>query len=416
MGKGLFRDEAIKETEQSLFGTIQLSVPLHTKALTIICMLTLCASLVWAIAGKYTRRINVSGTLMPANGAHEIVATTSGVIRAFKVREGEPVKEGDPICSIQMEITNRDGQNIYQQAVDVLKRERAELVGSLQSSQALETKVIKGARDSWENEQAELNQIKIEENITNQAARREAATIALWRAPEFATVISGVQMMREENTLGSYEAQISNLAQKGHEIRGQILSLEETIRETPSTYDLKFQDLRRQIAAIDGELANATEKSSSVVKATSSGIVSAILKHTGDFVVAGAPVVSLSPPDDPLEAEVLLPSSAVGFVHAGTTVSIRVEAFPFEKFGGVDGIVSSISAANLTPVEVNELNTGPRKDNHDSLYMVKIRLLRQEISIYGENKRLRFGMQIRADIRVEKRSILEWIFAPLLKQ
>lgn len=111
-----------------------------------------------------------------------------------------------------------------------------------------------------------------------------------------------------------------------------------------------------------------------------------------------------------LQARLLVPSRAAGFIDPGSCVVLRYQAYPYQKFGQQYGRVSSISNSALSSDEVVAM-TGQRPQ--EPLYRVQVTLDRQRIIAYGKPKALRPGMALSADILMDRRTLIDWAFAPL---
>jgi membrane fusion protein len=117
------------------------------------------------------------------------------------------------------------------------------------------------------------------------------------------------------------------------------------------------------------------------------------------------------PQGSSLEAQLFVPSNAIGFVHVGTPVVLHYQAFPYQKFGLQHGVVVSVSRSALTPVEI--ATTLGRQAPPEPLYRVEVGLQSQNVQAYGKPETLKPGMLLDADLLLDKRHIFEWIFEPL---
>jgi membrane fusion protein len=119
--------------------------------------------------------------------------------------------------------------------------------------------------------------------------------------------------------------------------------------------------------------------------------------------------MDIVPDDSILQAELFVPTRAIGFVQPGQEVRILYDAFPYQQFGTYRGRVIEISQTILTrtdaigPVELKE-----------PAYRVKVSLDRPDIDAYGKRIPLQADMLLRADIILEKRTLLRWLLDPLL--
>jgi membrane fusion protein len=121
------------------------------------------------------------------------------------------------------------------------------------------------------------------------------------------------------------------------------------------------------------------------------------------------------PSNSKLQATLYAPSRALGFLKPGQAVKIKLDAFPYQKFGVVAGKVVSIADS---PVRASESSAGTRlainAETGEPMYTVRVELDKQVIDAYGHEQRLRPGMQLDAEIALDTRRIYEWILEPLL--
>jgi membrane fusion protein len=115
------------------------------------------------------------------------------------------------------------------------------------------------------------------------------------------------------------------------------------------------------------------------------------------------------PPNSTLKAELYVPTRAVGFVRAGQPVRVLYDAFPYQSFGTYGGRIETVSQTILTASDVS----GPISLSEPA-YRVTARLDRPDVDAYGRRVPLQPGMLLKADIILEKRSLLKWLLDPLL--
>jgi membrane fusion protein len=129
------------------------------------------------------------------------------------------------------------------------------------------------------------------------------------------------------------------------------------------------------------------------------------------MVTPGTALVAIIPADATLEAQLFLPSRSIGFVHRGEEVLLRYLAFPHQKFGMHRATIIAISRNPMLP---GELGFTPADGTREPLYRAKAMLDAQAIAAYGRLEPLQAGMQFEADILLDRRRLIEWIFEPLL--
>jgi membrane fusion protein len=139
--------------------------------------------------------------------------------------------------------------------------------------------------------------------------------------------------------------------------------------------------------------------------------VASVLVERGQSVTQGAVLLTILPAESKLEAHLFAPSRSVGFVRAGQPVLLRYPAFPSQKFGSQRAHVAAISRSALPP---GELGYSPADGSRESVYRIRATLDSQQVVAYGKPESLQAGMLVEADILLDRRRLIEWIFDPLL--
>jgi membrane fusion protein len=93
-------------------------------------------------------------------------------------------------------------------------------------------------------------------------------------------------------------------------------------------------------------------------------------------------------------------------------VRVRFAAYPYQKFGQLQGVVAQVSRAALAPAELPpQLGVPPTTE---PLYRITVHLAAAEVHAYGRPQPLTAGMQLEADVLQDRRRLIEWVFEPLL--
>jgi len=145
-----------------------------------------------------------------------------------------------------------------------------------------------------------------------------------------------------------------------------------------------------------------------VITAPDDGVVTTILAERGQSANTTIPLLSILPDGAQLQAQLLVPSRAIGFIEPGQTVAVRYQAFPYQRFGSYKGRVKEISRTLINPNEVNlpvSLN--------EAVYRVTVALNSQTVKAYSEDVPLQSGMLLDADVWLDHRRIIDWVFDPL---
>jgi membrane fusion protein len=155
-------------------------------------------------------------------------------------------------------------------------------------------------------------------------------------------------------------------------------------------------------------LAQARLSAGAVVRAPRAGRVAAVLATSGSALAVGAPLLVLVDDRAPLLAQVFIPSRAIGFVRVGQEVQLKLDAFAFERYGAHRGVVREISRTALAPRDQDV----PQPPN-EPVYVALVELAAQQIEAYGQPRALSAGMQLSAEIVIDRPRLIDWLLDPL---
>jgi membrane fusion protein len=162
-------------------------------------------------------------------------------------------------------------------------------------------------------------------------------------------------------------------------------------------------------AAFSERTTNAQADHAYVVTAQSAARVAALPVRSGQTVLSGSVLAVLVPPDQDLIAEIFIPSRAIGFVEVGQEVRLLYQAFPHQNFGVALGHVRQVSSTVIGPDEVSI----PGLVIREPVFRVEAAIRSQTVQAYGETIPLQAGMLLDADIIVDRRNLVEWLFDPV---
>jgi membrane fusion protein len=217
-----------------------------------------------------------------------------------------------------------------------------------------------------------------------------------------------VQTKVEE--LLALQAQRQSIERQRAALARDLSALDAQRREAPLDNAKKLGEIERERAELAQQGAESEARRSLVIRAPQDGVVSGVIAQPGQTVTPGVALASLVPADARLQAHLYAPSSAVGFLRAEQPVLLRYEAFPYQKFGSQSGRIEQVSLAPLAPSEVTGLSAVTR----EPMYRIAVTLDRQDMPTADTARPLVPGMQLEADVPIERRRLIEWLFAPVL--
>ncbi|KVT01389.1 HlyD family secretion protein [Burkholderia ubonensis] len=406
----LFREEALDATKHKLMGTVSLySPPYRWLMIGVATALTL-AVVVFLVFGTYTKRERVAGQLLPAKGLLTVAPPMMGTVVDTRVREGQTVAAGAELMAISAEVATELG-GTREVVARQLEFQRSRLKTDLTSQSQLSREAQRGlrAREAVLNDQlAQIALQKTQRMRQAELAQRQLEKLQSMREQGY---VSNSQVEQQEAALLDTQARLQDLARQRLDVEQQLDHIRQQLRELPFNARNQHNDIERKLAEVDQSIAENEARRMIILRAPQASVVAALLAKPGQVVIAGQSLASLLPQGAQLEARLMVPSRAIGFVRPGGRVVLRYEAYPFQKFGQQFGRVTEVSRTALTPQEVANL-TG-RTDVREQLYRVVVALDRQDIVAYGKREALRPGMAIEADVLIDKRRLIEWVLEPL---
>jgi len=404
-----FRKEAVAAQADTLFGAPLIAQAPRMAVLVVALVLVSASFLAFAAWAQYTRKEHVVGYLAPTRGLIKVFTPQAGTVLERRVAEGQVVRQGEVLFVVSSERSSA-GTRDAQAAVLGQLAERRE---SLRREQDKQGEIDGLSAAAVEQRIRSLN-AEIEQGRTQielQRARVASAELAV---------------KRHEGLVAAHFLSEAALQQKNDELldqRGQLASLNRTVAGLTRDLDAARTELAtsrlkrantaaqidRQMSELTQQLTEADSRRAVVLTASADGTVTTILAEVGQTVNPGAPLLSILPQGAALEAELLVPTRAAGFIKPGQSVALRYQAFAYQRFGHHQGEVLRVGRSVIQPNET----TVPMAVS-EPVYRVTVRLPAQQMQAYGQAMSLQAGMAVDADIWLDRRRVIEWLFDPLL--
>ena len=409
--------------------------PSHAaRLLTYVIMLMFTVLILWSILGKIDIIATSAGKLMPASNIKTIQTLTDSEIEEIYVQEGQYVKEGQDlikfnqtevlanISRVENEIealeiavarlkallTDDPEANFsYNPEIDeYLIKMHKDLLKSQMTEKKAQIEVLDGQIVKAEKEkdtiQAELN--RIEKLLPSVEERIEKKRILVDEK-----LLARLTFLEQEEELTNLQEQRNVQVKKMAETEANIESLKKQKRQYLAEFDKNLmQELtenREQLESYQQELIKYQEAlKRTVVKAPLSGYVQQLVYHTkGGVVETAKPIMNLVPEDYKLEAEVQILNKDIGFVRPEQDVEIKIDSFPFTKYGTIKGKVRNISGDAIQDEKLG------------LVFNARLTLLDNKIKADGQIIQLKPGMSVTAEIKTGKRRVIEYLLSPVMK-
>ncbi len=404
----LFRKEAVSHAVRRLDGEVMVGTGVSWALLGYLFSAITIIAFVFAASASYARKESVTGWVVPDGGIIRVAARGGGVIETLPVQEGMTVGAGTPMARIRlsMDTSNGDSGAIIEAAA------RSQMASTALSASAQVDK-IKADRDQLAIRRAALRSMREEAGkyIALLQSKAKLADGNLARA----------QSLFEKGYLSQQNLDAANAAvlaaqQDVSTARSNLLALDQQIADTDSQISatpILLTQTKSQAMTNDASMRERLEQirvsNAFTLTAPISGKVIGVPVNLGQTVPAGAVVAIVAPAGSRLQAEMFVPSRAAGFVKPGQQVSVRYQAFPYQKFGSAKGRVVSVSRTVMAPGEI----TISGLSLQEPVFRVRVALDKDFVSAYGVDTPIQPGMLLNADIVIDRRSLLEWLLDPL---
>lgn len=424
---------------------IQESPPARMPRAVLYTVGTLLALLmVWATVGRLDIVASAEGKLIPATYLKLVQPADAGIVKDILVHEGERVEAGQVLLRLDAQDAEADaarlGTDLALRSLQ-LRRIDAELSSSrlirksddppdlfrqvqaqylerhqtyLDSLGQTEEQLHKSQRD-YESGVAVLSKLEQTNPILKSQAEAYAGLGGEGYVPKVTASDKQRAFIENQQDLIAQRATVEGLQAAVHES-------EEALRQVKSKYrsDLENEriDAQGEYDKLQQDLAKQTHRSKLLeLKAPQSGIVKDLATHTvGTVVSTGTVLLTIVPENVPLVAEVFIRNDDVGFVHPHQNVKIKLAAYPFQKYGLLDGRVLQIwpdatepSSSGEAPSRATEAST----EKEPGGFKAWVGLDHQRLDSGGEFLTLVPGMQVIAEIREGRRSVLQYLLSPI---
>jgi len=404
----MFRKEVSKANQQHLYGQVSVIQPISLYSTSILIFVLFLIIIIYLSQANFSRKEVVKGYLLPGKGVVKVFTRRAGVIDRLYVEEGQVVQQGDHLLKIKNSQSLVTGVELSMVLVKELTLQMNYLQQELKANNKI---LIKNNSRIIE----QKKQLTKKLTLTDEAINTKKIKLSLKNNKKEKRkrllenkYISITEYDKSKEEYLTVIEEINELERSQIQTRMEISNLEFKHLELPEQQVINEVGIKRKISEIKSKITDLNNQFEFIKKAPESGVITAIQPNNGSKVDSDTLILSILPMHSPLEIELLLPTRSAGFIGIGNNVNIRFDAFPYQKFGFITGVISSIDkvvvlpSEKVFPIEINE-----------AMYRIRAKLNQQFIKAYGKEFPLKVGMVANADIMLERRSLLEWLLDPV---
>lgn len=414
MRDALFRSQVNESISNKIFGNVLIPMPFKANALIAVFLAMFFAAFLFIAIGDYGRKEKAFGVLSADRGAAKIIGQSKGSISRILVKEGEGVKPGQALFTVEGERHNVSGVEIGSEKVEDLRKllELAEARLSALPARQQEEKNALNAELS--NIESTIQGLDAQHKIAIERLRiKEDRQKRIERLSE-KNIISKDELQANYDALLQMRGGLQNILAERNTASSHYASLEARVSTLDSVFADQNQGLESEVSELKRRLIDARAQQSLEIVSPIEGRVTNIQAFSGMPIDQVKPLAYIVPKGSKLYALLFVPSKAMGFIATDQSVLLQYPAFPFQKYGAQLGKIESIGKSVMKANEIEAIDLSAIA-NYGPFIRITVRLDQDRFYAFGKELPLQAGMLVNADIMLEKRSIVEWMLEPLYR-
>jgi hemolysin D len=377
------------------------------------------------------------GKIVPNDRSKVVQPLEAAVVRAIHVSDGQSVEAGQLLMELDATLTTADRDRTQQDwhAASLQVARAQAMLQAIASSAPVALARPPRVDDTRYQESlrqvqgqyaeylarisridADINRRAAEVRSTQEAIRKleQTVPIARQRAQDYQQLVSQNFMsqhgyLEKEQARIEQEADLATQRSRLQEIQAGLLEAQGQLRQaTAEARRASLDSLaegQQKAASLAQELLKAESRHGLMrITAPVAGSVQQLAIHTvGGVVTPAQPLMVVVPSGDDLEIEAFLENKDIGFVKAGQKAEIKVETFPYTKYGTLPGLVTSVSHD-----AINDPDRG-------LIYAIRVKLATPFVTVADTAIRLTPGMSVSVEVKTGQRRLIEYLLTPLLE-
>lgn len=395
-------------------------------------------AVLWASFGRIDVVATAQGKIIPNDRTKIIQPFETAIVKAIHVRDGDKVSAGQILIELDATDASADTERLANELRSArlqAARARALLDAYVYVNATPRLENLEGIhRDRLQAEQrllegqyyeyrAKLSQL--DADIAKRQAELQStkelltklertAPIARQRAEDYKNLlgqnfVSKHGYLEREQQNIEQQGDLASLGSKALELKAALLAT--TQQRNALTAEAKrialdsLNEAEQNIVSASQELIKA-EQHGKLLRLTApvSGTVQQLAIHTvGGVVTPAQPLLIIVPHEQSLEVEAFIENKDIGFVFPGQDAEIKIETFPFTKYGTIPGKVLNVS------------NDAINDEKRGLVYSARVRLARSTMQLEHKTVNLSPGMSATAEIKTGRRRVIEYFLSPLMQ-
>ncbi len=406
----MFRKEALEHQKWKSNAVLFSNIP--SWLVFSISIVIVASFILYVTFGSYTRREIVYGEVVMQPHPIILSASKSGYISESYIKINQPVKKGDPLFKITLDRITDSG-NVGINSINAIKAQLKKLSEIITLVKNNQTETLTNLQKQIDKNRKIYNETKIYLNEVSASTEEYRITLEKYEKLMKKGYSSNDEVALQRSRYFDQKSLRNNLQEKLIQQETVIIGLENEIESRRT--DFQNQIIRYELQQNDLEIRLLEFESVSelIVNAPLDGLIESISATVGQIIREEDALAQLIPANKgEYQLVMWVPNSAISFVKPENKISIRYEAFPFEKFGQFDGTIKYISTVPASLQELAFYKNVPSTDPNNPLYKIVVEIPDQNVSYNHTSLAFLSGMKAEATLFLEKRKLYEWMFLP----
>ena len=411
------------------------------RAISISIVVLFTIAVFWAFVGSVDIVAVAHGKIVPSDRTKLIQPLEIGTVKAIHVREGQVVNKGDLLVELNTTSTEADERRIaHETLLAQMEQLRANtLIGAVKANRtkptldaswpetevspeisATQQRLLQG---QWAEYQARINALVNEQTrrraelaMTDEVIKKLTDTLPLvTERAESLKTLSEQQLAPRNSYLELEQERIEQAqdlaAQKKH--REELTATLIQLKDERKAYRAEFTnsalgqlaEAERKLSGLQQEMVKARQRTwLQKLTAPVDGVVQQLAVHTiGGVVTPAQQLMVVVPKEEGIEVEAVIENRDIGFVYEGQTAEVKVDAFPYTKYGIINAELLNVS------------NDAVPDEKLGLIYTTRVLLKQSAIQVGEKLISLSPGMAVTVEVKTGKRRLIEYIFSPLMQ-
>ena len=387
-------------------------------------------ALLWAGFGQVDIVAVAPGRIVVSDGTKLIQPLEASVVTAIKVKDGDQVQAGQVLIELDATAPMADRTSLQEQR-EAARSEAARSQALLQALRSGSTPISASAahraqlQAEWADISAQLAKLQseivrrdAEIQTVQQTIGKLEATLPLAQKREadfqsltdqgFVASHAGQDKTRErielERDLATQRARLvevqAALAESRQARHAYLAETQRSLNDRLAQATLKHTQLTQE-----GAKAEQRERLTSLKAPVAGTVQQLAIRTTGGVVTPAQTLLVIVPEQAQVSAEVTIDNKDIGFVHEGQPAQVKLETFPFTRYGTVDATVSWVTADAVVQVKEGQPQA--------AIFPATLQLQQHSLDIDGKRVRLAPGMNLSAEIRTGRRRVIDYLLSPV---